>query len=223
MAQHPGCTVLTVFAGVPEPGCGLPAWDARCGFQSAREAVLTRREEDHKALATLAAHPVWLDFLDSQYGQPTTTQALAQALHEALERLDSSTVLVPLGLFHSDHLMVHTAAQYAMAMGSSQAQGRSWRIYEEVPYRGMPHWTDRRIQAVRQQGLHLTLEVVPAEHPDGLKAQAARCYASQWHALGPTLWKELSMPERFWIVHAGGASAATPRETDPTDGVTDAR
>lgn len=209
MARHPGCTVLTVFAGVPDPASALPDWDARCGFTSAQQAVLARRQEDEKALSILGAHPVWLEFLDSQYGPAVTVEALADALHDALGHTDAHTVLVPLGLFHSDHLLVHEAAQRVMAMAPTSGPQRSWRLYEEVPYRGKPEWVPRRLETVCEQGMALTLEVVPAEQPGGLKFRAAQCYASQWHALGPTLWKELDMPERFWTVHTRSGPSTT--------------
>ncbi|MCV5262168.1 PIG-L family deacetylase, partial [Escherichia coli] len=59
LAAHPGSTVLTVFAGVPE-AAPAPEWDRRCGFTSAQAAMAARREEDRRALTRLAARPLWL-------------------------------------------------------------------------------------------------------------------------------------------------------------------
>ncbi|KAB0640285.1 PIG-L family deacetylase, partial [Burkholderia territorii] len=70
LAQSPGSVVVTVFAGIPAHGTAAPPWDRRAGFRTADEAMRTRRDEDRRALGTLGAHAVWLDFLDDQYDTP---------------------------------------------------------------------------------------------------------------------------------------------------------
>src|SRR4051812_33085440 len=80
LAGHPGATVVTVFAGVPTVGDRLTEWDARCGFGSAAEAVMVRRDEDRRAQALVEADAVWLDFTDSQYGESPDDSSVVAAL-----------------------------------------------------------------------------------------------------------------------------------------------
>src|SRR5436305_15085471 len=63
MAAHPGCTVVTVFAGTPpaypEP---MRLWDEQSGFAPGDDVMDARRHEDCAALAVLDATPHHLDF-----------------------------------------------------------------------------------------------------------------------------------------------------------------
>ncbi|HEX6364363.1 MAG TPA: PIG-L family deacetylase, partial [Albitalea sp.] len=134
LAAHPGGVVVTVFAGTPRDGERLTDWDARCGFAGAAQAMAARRDEDRAALARLRARPVWLDFLDAQYGETPALEAVREALAHVLGEARPDTVLYPLGLFHSDHLLAHEASRLALA-----AHPRVRALaYEDVPYRGVP-------------------------------------------------------------------------------------
>lgn len=201
MACHANCTVVTVFAGVPEAGLPAPEWDEQCGFHSGREAVLARRQEDRNALAVLNARPpVWLDFLDSQYRRPVSLEELSDALSGALLALNPDLVLVPLGLFHSDHLLTHDAALHAIHRKNSLSQAWTLGFYEDVPYRGRVERVQRRIHALRDQGFALRHATLSRAHLRHTKMRAARCYVSQLQALGPSLETQLGMPEVTWRV-----------------------
>lgn len=101
--------VVTVFAGVPPEGIDAPDWDRAAGFSTGHESVHARRHEDARALALLAAEPVWLDFLDGQYGKRYNPVDIAVRLGRLLAMQPHGTIVAPLGLFHSDHVLVNAA------------------------------------------------------------------------------------------------------------------
>lgn len=101
--------VVTVFGGVPPEGIDAPDWDRAAGFSTGYEAVHARRREDARALSMLGAEPVWLDFLDGQYGKRYNPVDLAVRLARLLAMQPHATIVAPLGLFHSDHVLVNAA------------------------------------------------------------------------------------------------------------------
>src|SRR5690242_7567872 len=109
LATHPGAIVVTVFAGRPPAGSALTAWDAAAGFRSADEVIAARRAEDRAALALLGAVPIWMEFRDAQYGPSPSPDDLVRALGALLATLRPRTLVLPLGLFHSDHDLAHRA------------------------------------------------------------------------------------------------------------------
>jgi LmbE family N-acetylglucosaminyl deacetylase len=198
LSAHAGTRVVTVFAGMPQDASQRTDWDARCGFDNARQAVPARREEDRAALALLGCEPCWLDFGDSQYGHTPSVAAVAQALAAELGRLGADDLFIfPLGLFHSDHRLVHEAC-----MAAWRAQPRPALLYEDALYRGIPGLLQQRLAQLLQRGLTLT----PAkEAPPGaaaLKARAVQCYASQLRAFGPGGYDDTARPERRWRFEA---------------------
>jgi LmbE family N-acetylglucosaminyl deacetylase len=199
LGAHPGAVVVTVLAGRPPAGTPLTPWDAAAGFAPGDDVVGERRGEDARALAVLGARPIWLDFLDAQYGEPPDGATLAAALEAVFKRVAPTTALVPLGLFHSDHALVHAAA---LDCARRERQAR-WLAYEEPTYRGLPEALAGRLDALRKAG------VTVAPHPDGsessadTKLQAIRCYASQLRALqtpGRPGWRAALEPERYWRI-----------------------
>ena len=92
IAGKPGTVVVTIFAGMPSDFAAYTSWDAASGFDSARQAVACRRDEDRNALEILDAMPLWLDFLDSQYGCTPTVDSVADILKEILRQHDPDTV-----------------------------------------------------------------------------------------------------------------------------------
>jgi LmbE family N-acetylglucosaminyl deacetylase len=195
IAAHPGAMVVTVFAGVPHGMTRLTPWDADCGFADARQAVAARRAEDSAALAMLSAHPLWLDFLDSQYLQTPGEGALIEALCGVLERTKPATVLLPAGLFHSDHEIVHAAM---LALCRAQPQ-RGWIMYEDALYRRSAGRLQRRLAALLEGGFCATPVAAPAAQP-GRKCAAIACYRSQLRALGQPA--DVVAPEGYWRLEA---------------------
>ncbi|MGE5450685.1 MAG: PIG-L family deacetylase [Acidobacteriota bacterium] len=196
LAAHPGSTVITVFAGCPSEDAPLPDWDARCGFQSPQEAVMARREEDRTALSILGARPVWLDFLDSQYNQSPMPQEVSRALLHALSDIDVKSVVLPIGLFHSDHLVVHDAAMSALC--GLDVGDVNLHLYEDVPYRAIQGLLQQRLNMLVTQGVVATPSSLPSAQDPTIKARAVAAYASQLSGLGAKSLADLVRPERLW-------------------------
>jgi LmbE family N-acetylglucosaminyl deacetylase len=110
---------------------------------STREAapVAARREEDREALGLLAAAPVWLDFCDPQYGPSPSVPALARPPGAAVGDARPTAVVFPLGLFHSDHTLVHEAA---LAIARDRP-ALAWYAYADAIYRRIPGLVERRL------------------------------------------------------------------------------
>ena len=219
LVAHPGCIVLTVFAGTPADGSRCTDWDARSGFDSAAAAVAGRRREDEQALVPLGARPRWLDFCDGQYGESAAAATIGAALHEVLRELRPATLLLPLGLFHADHRRAHEAAAIALRELGDERPAEVL-AYEDVPYRSFPGVLQRRLAELASDGVQAT------PHDDGqaaaadiaaaaaCKAQALLAYPSQLRAFGGADGLPDAMrPERLWRL-AGKIGAATQRRPD---------
>jgi len=193
LAAMPGCTVITVYSGVPPAGTSAPDWDRRCGFATADEAMLAREREDSEALATLQAHALRLGLMDSQYASPDDPVRLDDALAGALGLLQPQRVYMPLGLFHDDHRRVCDAALRIGALSSCE-----WLAYEEALYRRKPGLLQQRLAELLARGVVATPEPGPPPS-DGKKASAVAAYASQLRALGlqPGMG-DPAQPERYW-------------------------
>lgn len=204
LSAHPGTRVATVFAGLPADGGVRTDWDARCGFGSAREAVLARRGEDRAALALLGCEPHWLDFGDSQYGATPTVEAVAEALSPLLEGQGEDDAFVfPLALFHSDHRLVHEAC-----MAAWRRHPRPALLYEDALYRGIPGLLQQRLAELLRQGLQLTPAKEKPVEAAAPKARAVQCYASQLRAFGPGGYDDTARPERRWRFEIQDTQAA---------------
>jgi LmbE family N-acetylglucosaminyl deacetylase len=194
IAAHPGSTLVTVFAGAPKDGAQLTDWDRRCGFASAAEAVQARRLEDACAAGLLGARTLWLDFCDSQYGRTPSRDAIAAVLTTVLRERAPQTVLLPLGLFHSDHPLTHDAAVTALA----NVPETPWFAYEDALYRGMPGLLQQRLAALAQAGVRATPARLGIAGEGTLKRQAVQAYASQLRAFGEGGFDDVFQHERCW-------------------------
>jgi LmbE family N-acetylglucosaminyl deacetylase len=195
LAAHPGSFVITVFAGVPRDAVQQTEWDMRCGFASAAQAVAARRDEDRRALAELQARPCWLDFADSQYGQTPGADDVSDALVQALRELPDGELVVPLGLFHSDHVLAHAGAVTAWRR---DATARPLLAYEDVPYRAMRGLLQQRLGALGVAGWYATpVRPAAADHAPA-KMLAVQAYASQLRAFGIGALADAHAPERCW-------------------------
>lgn len=133
LAQHPGSIVVTVLAGEPDTD-ELTPFDAKCGFTSSIDAVLTRREEDRAALNELRCGAVHLPYLDGQYGPDYARSGLIgfNAMTRELAAVmddEEQVVLVPLGLTHPDHELVAAACRYAAAIVNRECL----TVYADLP------------------------------------------------------------------------------------------
>lgn len=210
---HAGTCVLTVFAGLPQDGGRRTDWDAKCGFDSAQQALPARREEDRAALALLRCEPRWLEFGDSQYGHTPAVEAVAWALSAELAQLrDDGLFVFPMGLFHSDHRLVHEACLLAW-----RRRPRPALMYEDALYRGAPGLLQQRLADLLGAGLVLTpakekpLNAAQAAEAADAKARAVQCYASQLRAFGPGGYDDTARPERRWRFEARTQGDAQPQ------------
>ncbi|HZS01222.1 MAG TPA: PIG-L family deacetylase [Chloroflexota bacterium] len=197
LATHPGSVVVTALAGRPRVYPPLTKWDAAAGFQPGDDVVALRREEDRAALRHLAARPVWLEFCDAQYDPPPAVEVLAAALAEAIGAAGLDTVVLPLGLFHSDHALTHAAALQVR----QQAPHLGWWAYEEPNYRRVDGLLDERLEALRQAGIAAAPAGRSTSAGAAAKRRAAREYRSQLRALtapGMPGYADVFAPEEYW-------------------------
>jgi LmbE family N-acetylglucosaminyl deacetylase len=200
IAQCPGSVVATLFAGVPENDAQVTEWDAKSGFHSGKQAILSRREEDRSALGILRARPVWLDFHDSQYQVPVSPLALSAALEANMLDVKPDMAFFPAGLFHSDHVLAHEAVLALL----DRHPGVQYFMYEESSYRLVPGLLQRRLACLLKTGITAT-PVVPAlqgAHA-AQKREAVLCYASQLRAIDQTVpggHADVFAAERFWRI-----------------------
>lgn len=172
--------VATVFAGEPEQRDVVTSWDSSCGFINAHHAMQARRQEDRMALGILDARPVHLSFLDAQYGHSPDPRDVRHAVHEVIAREKPETVLIPLGLFHSDHILV---AEAMMSLRRDWPDVR-WVAYEDALYRRKPGLLHRRLEQLRAEGIGLTFLAFHSHVQAFGKARAVAAYASQLHGVG---------------------------------------
>lgn len=202
LAACPGSTVLTVYSGVPPSATPLTDWDRRCGFQSADQAMLARHEENRAAMAVLGARNLDLGLLDEQYTrQQAGPGRLTGMLATALTTLQPAVLLLPLGLFHRDHLRVSEAALTIWRLFERPLGGR-WLAYEEALYRRKPGLVQSRLAALRAQ--HIVATPVPGPAYRGeRKTRAVAAYASQLEPLGLVPGQgDDAAPERYWELSA---------------------
>ena len=211
LAQAPGSVVVTVFAGIPARGSDAPPWDRRAGFRTADEAVRSRRDEDARALAMLDAQPVWLDFLDDQYGTRAPSTAIAARVADTIDAHPGFGVLAPAGLFHRDHIQVQQAVLTLLRENSRSGDAaRVWRFYEDVPYRRIDGLMAKRVIDWREHGWIGHPVGPPAgNRTDGAAAKAAAvdAYASQIALFEPHMRADLREPETYWRLECDNVSA----------------
>ena len=161
--------------------------------------MAARRAEDARALASLSAEPHWLQFVDEQYGARPSVQEVVDALDATVDRVRPGSFVLPMGLFHADHLLAHEAAVALLARRGVA----EWLVYEEAPYRRQPALVAERVATLRAAGLTLAECVANARPASDVKRRALDCYASQMRALstlGKAAAAEAHRPERYWRV-----------------------
>jgi LmbE family N-acetylglucosaminyl deacetylase len=184
--------VATLFAGVPPPEAAPTSWDRLCGFSDGVEAMHSRRSEDDNALRMLGALPEHFDFLDHQYGASPSQEQLAAGVDALIGVHRPDVVLVPLGLYHSDHVLLHEAALMSWATAA-------WIGYEDVPYRRRPGMLQQRLQLLRTRGVRAT-PMPERGNAHDRKHAAVRAYRSQWRAFGETGLADTEAPEGYWLL-----------------------
>lgn len=208
LASVRNAVVATVFAGNPGPRDTLTEWDSASGFVRGDDVVAARRLEDSRALEVLGARHVWLDFYDSQYGDTPREEEIVSHLRALLTLCGPRLILFPLGLFHSDHKLVHEAALGLMDFAPDCA----WIAYEDALYRRIDGALDIRLDSMRARGFGLQrCEFTPAREAEARKRAAVACYRSQLMALttpGRPGIEDVFHEEVYWQVLPGMRQAA---------------
>lgn len=189
--------VITVFAGVPPHDTPAPEWDQAAGFTTGSEAVQARRKEDARALGILGAEPVWLDFLDGQYGERYEAVEIAVRLGKLLAMRQHGTIVAPLGLFHTDHILVNAAC---MLVRAPTPRSMQWLFYEDAIHRRMPGVVQSRMLAWSQEGLLATPVHLPICAYASQKASAVEAYESQLPLFNAHQLADLCGTERYWSI-----------------------
>ena len=202
LASKSGAFVCTVFAGIPRDAVQTD-WDTQCGFQHAHQAMPARHHEDDAALDVLRATPVRLGFLDSQYlppGESERSDDIAAALAGAIADAWPTALVVPLGLFHSDHHLVHEACRTVWLADTSMP----CIAYEDCLYRRMDGLVQQRIAQLHERNFVATPKDRHAKKQDTeRKRLAVSRYESQLRAFGPNGYDDAFAPERAWtLTHA---------------------
>lgn len=205
LASHPGSVVITAFAGRPRVAAPLTEWDAASGFASGDDVVGLRRQEDRAALANLSARPIWLDFVDDQYGEPADTALLSARLEAAIVQTGLPVVVVPMGLFHHDHKLTHEAAIAVLR----RQRSLTWFAYEDAMYRAFTGEIGKRLAHLASVGILAAPADIASADGRERKAAALEQYASQLRALatpGRPGHQDALAPEHFWRLTVRQAS-----------------
>lgn len=199
MAGAPGCVVLTVMGGVPDPHIST-GYDKQSGFPNGHAAVTERRAENRRALSTLRASALDGDLLDGQYRtivhdergiDELAFEVIVPQIAKTMEALGARRLIGPVGVGHPDH----KAVGLAMRVLGSDAPA-DWQIwcYEELPYRVLE--PAEMVSATRElQGISGAELDFIGDGPTSRKALAIRRYRSQLWALDQ---RALGVPERVW-------------------------
>jgi LmbE family N-acetylglucosaminyl deacetylase len=210
LAANPAAVVCTVFTAPPRENT-LTDWDRASGFADAFEAMRARKAEDIRALALVNAHPLHLSFRDAQYHSSPSQDSLVAALSHTFAAVEPTTTLIPLGLFHSDHVLVAQACLSVM----QRFRHVPIHAYEDVPYRRMPGVVQTRLSELAERGYLANpaddFDAEPGSRDDHqqIKQAAVGVYRSQLRAFGPDARAGLMSPERYWRLNgtAGGDQA----------------
>ncbi|CAB3763229.1 PIG-L family deacetylase [Paraburkholderia humisilvae] len=212
LATSPDAAVCTVFAAPPEHDM-CTEWDTKAGFAGAYESVHARTIEDNHALAVLDAIPVRLPFRDAQYLDSPSISKLAFALEETIYGSTANTLLMPLGLFHADHLLVFNACCEILPRLSHL----TWFAYEEAIYRPMRGVVQERLVDLAKRGIVATPAYPVADHTIDMqrqalmKREAVSAYTSQLRAFGPQGYADVFASERYWRLDTARGIAAARR------------
>lgn len=200
LASRPGSVVCTVFCGIPQPPMQTP-WDQSAGHGDSTQAMRSRIAEDEQALTVLGARALRLPFFDSQYEATPSMTEVTQALATAWRQTGGMPLVAPLGLHHSDHVLVADACR--LLAHEQQLQGMT--LYEEAPYRTVRAVVRRRYESLERQGYQFVLlnesraRGSSMRRPGAANAKwrAVHAYRSQLHAFNDAHPHVLTEPERY--------------------------
>jgi len=194
---QPRSAVLTVFAGSPSDRAVLTDWDRLCGFHEGDDVVALRRAEDRAALAALGASPIWLSYAepDQLPYAPERVADVVGLLARAIEALSPRMVVLPLGIRHPHHLLVHD-----LAVAAVRAEpGPLVAVFQEMPYEALyPDEARSRVDEARRLGtLGEPMDLGVGSRRAKLRAVSR--YPTQLRGLGRRTRRRVTLrPERYW-------------------------
>ena len=195
LSAHPGSTVITVFAGRPPDG-RRSWWDKKC-FRPDQDPMTVRQKEDLEALRALAATPVQLPFCDAAYETSHSIEEITEVLAQYLDGLAPESVLVPLGILHSDHIATQRAATRLIR----DRPHIRWIIYEELPYRfQFREFREAQKRELQHDGFRLVDLSLPRDPSKTAKLRSIRRYRSQLKGLGWNKILQSLRDEQYWQV-----------------------
>lgn len=179
--------ILTIFSGIPMEKDLLTDYDKSCGFNSSKDAMVVRRQEDAEACAILNARAIHSNRLDSQYTKKQ--QDWLATTMELISMRKYEIVLAPLGLRHPDHIDV---SDQIITLNL-----KNLYLYEDLPTRVThPELVFERLQELNLSKLRR--EFI-GDGPIADKVRALWCYRSQI-GRGDLNPYNLYVQERFWKV-----------------------
>jgi LmbE family N-acetylglucosaminyl deacetylase len=206
-------TIISVFAGIPDPGIPAPAYDRFTGSSDPRARARRRRDEDERVTARRGWQTCHLDHLDEPYrSDPVDRGRVADSISAQLPS-ERDLVLVPAGIGrHPDHLAARDAALLMLRDVALPV-----RLYADLPYAaffGWPHWVTAAaadpflsVDAYYEESFSTVdgwLRGDPEVHrlsrgEQRAKLRAMRAYETQFPAQegGPSRW--LSHPQRLSV------------------------
>lgn len=158
-----------------------------------------RIAEDENALAIVGARGLRLSFFDSQYGATPTVADIAQALTDAWRQTGAPRFVAPLGLYHSDHVLVADACRLL----AHRQRLSDVLVYEDALYRTINGVASRRYRALAEEGWAFApiaeplAQALRRPRAANAKWRAAHAYRSQLRALLDPHPHDLVEPERY--------------------------
>lgn len=175
---------LTVFSGIPMAKDLLTDYDKACGFDSSKDAMVVRQQEDTEACALLNAEPIYTDRLDSQYQTGGDYEGLGKWLKKFIKADDYEMVIGPLGLRHPDHVEL---SDILLSLKLKRLY-----LYEDLPHRVTnPELVWKRLKEIPNAKLKFI-----GDGDIATKVRALWCYKSQMNR-GDLTPYNLYVPERF--------------------------
>jgi LmbE family N-acetylglucosaminyl deacetylase len=196
LLAHPGATVVTLFAASPPAYTDpLNEHDTACGFEPGDDTMAVRRREDERALGAVGATPRWLSLCqNSHVARADPIAAPPGAVDEivaAIEEVEPSCAVAPLGLSHVDHQACH-----ASALAARERVGpMPWLWYSDLPYNFIPRVLGARFRTLHKAGIAASPACPTVSHDFGAKWRAFNEYATQVPVLDG-LWELRDRLER---------------------------
>jgi len=180
LLAHTAAVVTTLFAASPPTYTDpLNEHDTACGFAPGDDTMAIRRLEDEHALAAVGATPRWLSLCQNSHVARADPLAVpdgaVDALVAAIDDVQPSCVVAPLGLSHVDHQACHASALAARDVRSHVP----WLWYSDLPYVFIPRVLAARFRALHRAGYVASPVCPTVSHDFGAKWHAFEQYSTQ--------------------------------------------